>query len=120
MSLLYCDPSKPYHVMLRCGEAVLDLPKPHAAELLRAMTMLMEKAATESGESVEGIVVVNQAESFTLIRVIATIANALAYSKGLKLYTVASIEEALGAPVAVIAPKYSREPNITPAKVKTV
>ncbi len=120
MSLLYCDPSKPHHVLLRCGDAVLDLAKPHAAELLRAMTTLMEQATAESHESVEGIVVVNQAESFTLIRVIATIANALAYSKGLKLYALASSEAALGEPVPVIVPQYSAAPNITPAKVKTI
>lgn len=114
MALLYCDPSQPNHVLLRCGEVTLNLAKPHADELLRAMTQVIEQVQPTT--PVEGIVVVNKAESFTLIRVVATIANALAYSLKLKLYSIPTSESTLGEPVLVVDPAYSRAPNITPAK----
>lgn len=96
--------------MLRCGDVVSNVPKPNADELLRAMTELI------GTEPIDGIVVVNQAQSFTLIRVVATIANALAYSLQVPLYSVASSAAPLEQPVAQIEPHYSAAPNITPAK----
>ena len=100
---LYCDPSQPHHVVLRFNGQVMDLQKSKADELLRAMTELV------GDQPLTGIAVVNHCESFTLIRVLATIANAWAYSRGLTLYSDGEIVEQ-------IQPHYNREPNITPAK----
>lgn len=105
-----CDPSLPHQVLLHCGEASGSLPKPNADELLRAMVDLI------GTEPIDGIVVVNQAQSFTLIRVVATIANALAYSLNVPLYSIAHAKAPLEQPVARIEPHYSAAPNITPAK----
>lgn len=81
----------------------MDLHKSKADELLRAMTDLV------GDQPLTGIAVVNQCESFTLIRVLATIANAWAYSRNLMLYSDGEI-------VDRIRPHYNREPNITPPK----
>ena len=80
MALLYCDPSHRNHVILRYGDQVQDLHQPKAEELLRAIVELTDQ------QPVEGISLVNRSDSFTLIRVLATIANALAYSCHWKLY----------------------------------
>lgn len=97
MAILYCDPSIPNHVSLRCGEVVRDLHKPKADELLRAITAF---------SNVDGFALVNAAQSFTLIRVLATIANALAYSKKIQLYM--GTEHDL-VPVQQIIPHYNKD-----------
>lgn len=96
MNTLYCDPSQPNHVLLRYGSAVRDLSKPKANELLAAMVELIDQ------QPIEAIALVNKAESFTLIRVLATIANALAYSKKIKLYSDTEL-------VHQIIPHYSKD-----------
>ena len=96
ISTLYCDPSQPNHVLLRYGSTVRDLSKPKANELLAAMVELID------GQPLDAISLVNKAESFTLIRVLATIANALAYSKKIKLYSDTEL-------VSQILPHYSKD-----------
>lgn len=95
--LLICDPSLPHRLLLRYGDAVVDLHQPQANTILQAMVELVGDGDWD------GIQLVNKAESFTLIRVLATIANALAYSKGLQLYDGDQ-------PVTRLVPKYSRSP----------
>lgn len=78
MAMLYCDPSQPNHVIFRCQDRVVDLVKPKAEELLPALIDCL------AGQTVTGFNVVNQSESFTTIRVLATIVNTLAYTKNIK------------------------------------
>ena len=100
-SVLYCDPSQPNHVIFRFNDQVVDLHKSKADELLRTMTELV------GDQPLTGIALVNQAQSFTLIRVLATIANAWAYSRHLTLWSDGEL-------VDHISPHYNKAPNITP------
>lgn len=76
--MLYCDPSQPNHVIFRCQDRVVDLVKPKAEELLPAMIDCL------AGQDITAFSVINRSESFTTIRVLATIVNALAYTKNIK------------------------------------
>lgn len=75
MAILHCDPSQPHHVIFRCADRVVDLSKPKAEEFLPAIIQCV------AGQTITGFSVVNHSYSFTTIRIIATIVNALAYTK---------------------------------------
>ncbi len=78
MAIVHCDPSQPHHVIFRCQDRVVDLVKPKAEELLPAIITCL------AGQTLTGFRVINQSESFTMIRVLATIMNALAYTKDIQ------------------------------------
>jgi hypothetical protein len=89
------------------------LDKPRSEILLSTIVELI------ASDSVDAVVLVNQSPSFTLIRVLATLYNALAYSRGWQLCVVtqpivyADISAVLATPVQQIEPHYSKAPNIT-------
>ena len=62
----------------------MDLEKPKAEELLPAMVQCL------AGEPLTGFDVVNRCASFTTIRVLATITNALAYTQQIEYSMVPS------------------------------
>lgn len=104
--ILYCDPSIERTVRLRYGAREQVLTNPPAEILLQIMTQLVD-------EHWEGIAIINRATSFTLIRLLVAICNALAYSKSLKLYSIISSTAPLPKPVAWLVPHYQKPPNIT-------
>ncbi len=90
-----------------------ELAQPRAEQLLNQIDALINQ------QPVEQFVLVNQAASFTLIRVLATIGNALAFSRGWKLWQLAQpcsweeLPQHLMSPETIIKPHYSGEPRIT-------
>lgn len=99
-----------------CPGAMLrerDLDAPQAELLLATMHELV------SDDPLEQLVLVNQATSFTLIRVLVTLYNALAFSKQLPLYELAApvawpeLAPALHTRQPLLQPRYSANPNIT-------
>lgn len=128
MRTLYCDPTQNNTVTLRYGDCPgtcvreENFPQPFAEHVLQLITNMIR------GEGVDQIVLVNQAQSFTLIRTLATICNALAYSLSIPVYSLDAVVDwdnlssQLTQPVAQIVPQYSAQPKITvkitPKKIK--
>ncbi|MDP3970883.1 MAG: hypothetical protein Q8P90_04225 [bacterium] len=117
---LYCNPSQKDKLILTFGDFSTgevkqeEMQKPKTEHVLEVINSLVQDYPLDN------IVVVNQAESFTLIRILVTICNTLAYCKKAKLYVLPS---ALSAPVDILAqmrepveyiiPHYSKAPNIS-------
>lgn len=104
--ILYCDPSFERTVKLRYGDHERLLTNPQSETLLQTMVELVDDQWT-------GVALINQAASFTLIRLLVAICNALAYSKSIKLYSITSLDEPLPQPVPLLVPHYQKLPNIT-------
>lgn len=124
MRVLYCDPSQSSataravveFVYGECpGEPVrrVSLNDPRSETLLQAIHELVGQ------DLVDALVLVNRAQSFTLIRILATLYNALAYSRGWALYEVAAAQpftdlvNQIGQAKIRLAPHYLKAPNIT-------
>lgn len=119
MKTLYCDPSQNNSVTLRYGDCPgvclreVTFPQPYGEQVLKMMTDII------ASDRVEQIVLVNQAQSFTLIRILATICNSLSYSLSSQLYSVHTavswleLPELLKQAVPQIVPHYSAPPKIT-------
>lgn len=76
--MLSCDPSQPHRVTFRCQDRVVELVKPKAEEFLPAIVRCL------GDDTLTGFEINNQSESFTTIRVLATIMNALAYTHNIE------------------------------------
>lgn len=124
MRVLYCDPSKTNSdaravVRFYYGDCPgrplrqIELDNPRSEIILKTMIDLV------AAEPITALVLVNQAASFTLIRVLATLYNALAYTRGLALYELAAsgpfteLTQLLGEAKTYINPHYTKAPNIT-------
>jgi len=119
MKTLYCDPSQNNTITLRFGDCPgnclreVTLPQPYGEQVLKMITDLI------GSDQVEQIVLVNQAQSFTLIRVLATICNSLAYSLPAQLHSVDhavhwdQLSQVLSQAVPQIVPRYSAPPKIS-------
>ncbi|MFA6474808.1 MAG: hypothetical protein WCV88_01240 [Patescibacteria group bacterium] len=100
MYILECDPSQLNHVILTYRQAD-KLIRQKVLEQSKADHLLAEISQFLGADPIEALVLVNQAQSFTLIRVLATIFNALAYSKNLQLFDGQT-------PVKQLQPTYSQ------------
>lgn len=100
--VLYCDPSLPQELVLRYDNQEQRVPQPRADQILSIIHHFIQD------QPVDQLVVVNQAQSFTFLRVIITIFNTLAFSRNISLYSADATE-----PVAFLIPRYSAEPHIT-------
>lgn len=124
MRLLYCNPSQTSPTVRsivelsygECPGAVLRhivLNNPRSETILQAMTELV------GPDELHALVLVNQAQSFTLIRVLATLYNALAYSRKLALYELTQPQPFSGLAAILeqtqtqVLPRYAKAPNIT-------
>lgn len=99
---LYCDPSSPQELVLRYDDDTLKIPQPRADQVLAAIDQFIQD------KPIDRLVVVNQAVSFTFLRVVITIFNTLAFSKNIPLYSTGATQ-----PVSYLMPHYSAEPHIT-------
>lgn len=118
MATLYCDPSFNNIVRLQYKDRVAEYTNPRSEEMLQRITELTQ------GETIDRLVLVNQAESFTLIRMLATVFNTLAFSTETPLYMLelpvedlttleTELDSHLGELVDQIVPVYSKAPNIS-------
>ena len=120
MSVLYCNPSENNVVHLTwlgsdgeiLGESSHDFPR--SEEILAAIDALTNGVAPDT------IVCVNKAESFTLVRILATIYNSFRVAQGTRLIALeeplpdgAMAVQCASPEVAMIVPQYSRLPNIS-------
>lgn len=116
---LICDPSHGQQLHLILHDETdqvlheLTIETPRGDQVLPAIAEFLNHERVTQKPS--QIVVVNQAESFTFIRIVATVCNTLAYTSGMQLFTVHTLGEK---PVACqyIVPHYSAEPNISSPK----
>ncbi len=124
MRVLYCDPSKTNSTKRSVVQFIygdcpgqplrqIELDNPRSEVLLQTITNLI------GNEPIAALVLVNQAASFTLIRVLATLYNTLSYSRKLALYELSSsqlfteLAQFMGKAKTQIDPHYSKAPNIT-------
>lgn len=118
MATLYCDPSFNNIVKLHFKDRTAEHANPRSEEMLLHITALVQ------GDTIDRLVLVNQAESFTLIRMLATVFNTLAFSTETLLYVLelpvedlteldTQLDATIGEPVDQIVPVYSKAPNIS-------
>ena len=113
--VLYCNPAQNDVLQLWLGQSAANSPQEHIAHNTQADNVLKEISMLLNGRSPDVIVVVNQARSFTFVRIVATICNTLAFATGAKLYTLdqpvekwVDISSVLGSPQKFIIPRYSK------------
>lgn len=125
MRLLYCDPSQTNLttrsvVELSYGECPGEALRHITLNDPRSETLLQAMAELVGSDELHALVLVNRAQSFTLIRVLATLYNALAYSRKLVLYELTQSQPFFDLAAALghqtqsqITPHYIKAPNIT-------
>lgn len=104
MNTLYCDPSQTNQVLFRFNTVEKIATQTQSDQLLKTIHELVGE------EPIEKLVLVNQAESFTLVRILVAIFNALSYSLHIPLYEAGKESEPAG---GFLTPQYQAEPNIT-------
>lgn len=110
---LYCDPSHGKQLRLILQDAAGKRLKEHVAEVPRADCILSTIAQfVQPSTQLERLVVVNQAESFTFIRIVATVCNALVFTSGASLWTAKALDAEPRA-CAFIIPRYNAAPHIS-------
>ena len=120
MHTLYCDPSDQNIVKLWLLDSHGNVESQSQHEFPKSEEVLYLFKMVTNAQPVKRIVLVNQAESFTLIRILATVCNALRQAHGSSLYVVSQPVAALPDAVSLsleevdtIHPQYSRLPNIS-------
>lgn len=119
-NVLYCNPAQNDQLELWFGNIQTGDVTKQIIQSTQADTLLKSITDITEGKSINHIVVVNQARSFTFIRIIVTICNTLSYATGA---TIHSVNEAIGQIEDVqtiletksqyIIPYYSQPPNIS-------
>lgn len=119
MYSLYCDPSQRWNVVMRFGQCPGEcmrsrtLPAPSADALLKEIHTLV------ADDPLEQLILVNSAHSFTLIRVLVTLYNALAFANDIQLFELPrpvewhNLPSHLHTSHALLVPRYAHAPNIT-------
>lgn len=118
---LYCDPSQgtQLHLILKdqsdqvLHEIATDTPR--GDQILKTITTFIEEIPSTSAMTIDRIIVVNQAESFTFIRIVATVCNTLAFTTGARLFTVQQLDDQPQL-CDFIIPHYNAEPSISSPK----
>lgn len=114
--ILYCDPSTPQELLLWYNNQEQRLTHPKSENILLEITKLIKH------ESIEAIVVVNRAQSFTLIRILVAICNTLAYTQKVALYEISEpivdfseLSSIISTQQSIesLTPYYSQAPNIS-------
>ncbi|MBI2416026.1 MAG: hypothetical protein HYV33_05210 [Candidatus Kerfeldbacteria bacterium] len=95
---LLCDPSDPNGITWQYDGQQHYTAQPRADQLLNIIVQL-------TAGNIDRLVLINQAESFTRIRVLAAIFNTLAFSRNIPLF-----QNNDTTPVAYILPHYSHSP----------
>lgn len=129
MRILYCNPSENKTLSLAYtntdeeGEVkTVEVPYPQAEDMLHVFTEVLPEP-----NAVDAIIFVNDAGTFTTVRTLAAICNALAHASKAQLFVIQSsigevTTERLEHTVkntqaqAIIVPQYSGMPNISIAK----
>lgn len=119
MYTLYCDPSDGRRVTFIYGQCPGEVIREQTLEAPRAEVLLSAMDALVQGGPLEQLVLVNRADSFTLIRVLVTLYNTLAYSKQVPLYELTApvvwsdVASQIQTSEVLLKPHYSGQPNIT-------
>lgn len=118
--ILYCDPSSSEHLVLRYGDVEQNSWRETIVVQPKADTLLQLIDQFIHDQPVHQLVVVNQARSFTLLRVLIAMMNTLAFSKHLPVYSLpvalsdmTALRASLGKSQQYLKPHYSAAPNIT-------
>lgn len=119
-NVLYCNPAQNDQLELWFGDVHTGNVTERIIQSTQADTLLKSIADITEGKPINHIIIVNQARSFTFIRIIVTICNTLSYATGA---TIHSVNEALGQIEDIqailqtksqyIIPYYSQPPNIS-------
>lgn len=107
--------------MIHFGQCPGAIIRRAVVEAPRSEQLLQHIDELIAGDPLDQLVLVNRSDSFTMIRVLVTLFNALAYSRQLKLYQLsepvewAQLAGALNTSHTALQPHYSGEPRITPS-----
>ncbi len=99
---LYCDPSSVHEFVLRYDAKEYRGPQPRADQILKLIDDVVQQ------QPIDELVIVNRAHAFTILRVVVTIVNALAFSQKIPLAEVGNTTN-----VTYLKPHYSAPPKIT-------
>lgn len=119
-NILYCNPAQNDHLELWFGDIDTGVVTERIIKSTQADTLLKSITDITQGQPINHIVVVNQARSFTFIRIIVTICNTLGYATGATMHSVGKpvsqiedIQAILQTKSQYIIPYYSQPPNIS-------
>lgn len=119
-TILYCNPSQNNQLQLWFGDGASNTPVEHIVESTQADTLLQSIVNSINNQPIDHIVVVNQARSFTFVRIVVTICNTLHYATGASLHSLeepvgqwSDLQSVIGSDSHYIIPHYSQPPNIS-------
>lgn len=119
-NVLYCNPAQNDQLELWFGNIHTRDVTERIIQSTQADTLLKSITDLTKGQRIDHIVVVNQARSFTFIRIIVTICNTLSYATGATIHSVdepidqiEDVQAILEINSQYIIPYYSQPPNIS-------
>lgn len=119
-NVLYCNPAQNDQLELWFANIQTRDVTERIIQSTQADTLLKSIADLTEGRPINHIIVVNQARSFTFIRIIVTICNTLSYATGATLHSInepvgqiEDVQAILETKSQYIIPYYSQLPNIS-------